>query len=175
MKTNSISSSKIKFDTYKERVLWDYRIGFLSRSCSILGRREVLTGKGSFGIFGDGKELPQLAINHFFKDGDFRAGYYRDQTLMMAQGYLSVPQFFAAIYAHPDLEKEPMSGGRQMGGHFTTRNVDKNGDWIDLMAQPNHSSDISPTGGHMPRLLGLAQASKVYRSLKIKNSETFSN
>ena len=175
MKTNSISSSKIKFDTYKERVIWDYRIGFLSRSCSKLGRREVLTGKGSFGIFGDGKELPQLAINHFFKDGDFRAGYYRDQTLMMAQGYLSVPQFFAAIYAHPDLEKEPMSGGRQMGGHFTTRNVNENGDWIDLMAQPNHSSDISPTGGHMPRLLGLAQASKVYRNQKIKNNETFSN
>ena len=174
MKDTPIRSSKIKFDTYKERVLWDYKIGFKSRSASLLGRREVLTGKGSFGIFGDGKELPQLAINHFFRKGDFRAGYYRDQTLMMAQGYLSVPQFFAAIYAHPDIEKEPMSAGRQMGGHFTTKNIDEKGAWIDLMAQPNHSSDISPTGGHLPRLLGLAQASKVYRNLTIKNSKTFS-
>ena len=172
---NPTSTAKINFDSFQKRVLSDYRIVYLSRSCSLLGRREVLTGKGNFGIFGDGKELPQIAINHFFRKGDFRAGYYRDQTLLMAQGQLSISQFFAAIYAHPDLEKEPMSGGRQMGGHFTTRSIDEKGEWINLMDQFNHSSDISPTGGQMPRLIGLAQASKLYRENKIKNNEKFSN
>lgn len=175
MTSNPTSTAKINFDSFQKRVLSDYRIVYLSRSCSLLGRREVLTGKGNFGIFGDGKELPQIAINHFFRKGDFRAGYYRDQTLLMAQGQLSVSQFFAAIYAHPDLEKEPMSGGRQMGGHFTTRSIDEKGEWINLMDQFNHSSDISPTGGQMPRLVGLAQASKLYRENKIKNNEKFSN
>ena len=174
MSLETSTTSKINFDTYKERVLLDYRISFLSRSCSLLGRREVLTGKGSFGIFGDGKELPQIVMNHFFRKGDFRAGYYRDQTFLMAQGYLDVAQFFAAIYAHPSLEKEPMSGGRQMGGHFNTRSIDENGEWLDLMAQNNHSSDISPTGGQMPRLVGLAHASKIYRERAISNSEKFS-
>ena len=172
---NPTSTAKINFDSFQKRVLSDYRIVYLSRSCSLLGRREVLTGKGNFGIFGDGKELPQIAINHFFRKGDFRAGYYRDQTLLMAQGQLTISQFFAAIYAHPDLEKEPMSGGRQMGGHFTTRSIDEKGEWINLMDQFNHSSDISPTGGQMPRLIGLAQASKLYRENKIKNNEKFSN
>lgn len=172
---NPTSTAKINFDSFQKRVLSDYRIVYLSRSCSLLGRREVLTGKGNFGIFGDGKELPQIAINHFFRKGDFRAGYYRDQTLLMAQGQLSISQFFAAIYAHPDLDKEPMSGGRQMGGHFTTRSIDEKGEWINLMDQFNHSSDISPTGGQMPRLIGLAQASKLYRENKIKNNEKFSN
>ena len=172
---NPTSTAKINFDSFQKRVLSDYRIVYLSRSCSLLGRREVLTGKGNFGIFGDGKELPQIAINHFFRKGDFRAGYYRDQTLLMAQGQLSISQFFAAIYAHPDLEKEPMSGGRQMGGHFTTRSIDEKGEWINLMDQFNHSSDISPTGAQMPRLIGLAQASKLYRENKIKNNEKFSN
>ncbi|MGB1171769.1 MAG: alpha-ketoacid dehydrogenase subunit alpha/beta [Flavobacteriaceae bacterium] len=174
MSLKTSTTSKINFDTYKERVLLDYRIGFLSRFCSLLGRREVLTGKGSFGIFGDGKELPQIAMNHFFRKGDFRAGYYRDQTFLMAQGHLDVAKFFAAIYAHPSLEKEPMSGGRQMGGHFNTRSIDENGEWLDLMAQHNHSSDISPTGGQMPRLVGLAHASKIYRERSIANSEKFS-
>ena len=174
MSLKTSTTSKINFDTYKERVLLDYRIGFLSRSCSLLGRREVLTGKGSFGIFGDGKELPQIAMNHFFRKGDFRAGYYRDQTFLMAQGHLDVAKFFAAIYAYPSLEKEPMSGGRQMGGHFNTRSIDENGEWLDLMAQHNHSSDISPTGGQMPRLVGLAHASKIYRERSIANSEKFS-
>ena len=172
---NPTSTAKINFDSFQKRVLSDYRIVYLSRSCSLLGRREVLTGKGNFGIFGDGKELPQIAINHFFRKGDFRAGYYRDQTLLMAQGQLTISQFFAAIYAHPDLDKEPMSGGRQMGGHFTTRSIDEKGEWINLMDQFNHSSDISPTGGQMPRLIGLAQASKLYRENKIKNNEKFSN
>ena len=175
MTPNPTSTTKINFDSFQKRVLSDYRTVYLSRSCSLLGRREVLTGKGNFGIFGDGKELPQIAINHFFRKGDFRAGYYRDQTLLMAQGELSISQFFAAIYAHPDLEKEPMSGGRQMGGHFTTRSIDEKGEWINLMDQFNHSSDISPTGGQMPRLVGLAQASKLYRENKIKNNEKFSN
>ena len=175
MTSNPTSTAKINFDSFQKRVLSDYRIVYLSRSCSLLGRREVLTGKGNFGIFGDGKELPQIAINHFFRKGDFRAGYYRDQTLLIAQGQLSISQFFAAIYAHPDLEKEPMSGGRQMGGHFTTRSIDEKGEWINLMDQFNHSSDISPTGGQMPRLVGLAQASKLYRENKIKNNEKFSN
>jgi hypothetical protein len=110
MSLETSTTSKINFDTYKERVLLDYRISFLSRSCSLLGRREVLTGKGSFGIFGDGKELPQIVMNHFFRKGDFRAGYYRDQTFLMAQGYLDVAQFFAAIYAHPSLEKNRCLG-----------------------------------------------------------------
>lgn len=175
MTLNTTSTAKINFDSFQKRVLSDYRTVYLSRACSLLGRREVLTGKGNFGIFGDGKELPQIAINHFFRKGDFRAGYYRDQTLLMAQGQLSISQFFAAIYAHPDLEKEPMSGGRQMGGHFTTRSIDEKGEWINLMDQFNHSSDISPTGGQMPRLVGLAQASKLYRENKIKNNEKFSN
>lgn len=174
MNPKPLTTSKIDYSTFKERVLLDYRNAYLSRVCSLLGRREVLTGKGSFGIFGDGKELPQIVINHFFKKGDFRAGYYRDQTFLIAQGLLSVEAFFAAIYAHPDLAKEPMSGGRQMGGHFNTKSIDAQGKWVNLTQQFNHSSDISPTAGQMPRLVGLAQASKFYRNNKIPGSEKFS-
>lgn len=174
MNPKPLTTSKIDYSTFKERVLLDYRNAYLSRVCSLLGRREVLTGKGSFGIFGDGKELPQIVINHFFKKGDFRAGYYRDQTFLIAQGLLGVEAFFAAIYAHPDLAKEPMSGGRQMGGHFNTKSVDAQGKWVNLTQQFNHSSDISPTAGQMPRLVGLAQASKFYRNNKIPGSEKFS-
>jgi len=174
MNPKPLTTSKIDYNTFKERVLIDYRNAYLSRVCSLLGRREVLTGKGSFGIFGDGKELPQIVINHFFKKGDFRAGYYRDQTFLIAQGLLGVEAFFAAIYAHPDLAKEPMSGGRQMGGHFNTKSVDAQGKWVNLTQQFNHSSDISPTAGQMPRLVGLAQASKFYRNNKIPGAEKFS-
>lgn len=174
MNPKPLKTSKIDYNTFKERVLIDYRNAYLSRVCSLLGRREVLTGKGSFGIFGDGKELPQIVINHFFKKGDFRAGYYRDQTFLIAQGLLGVEAFFAAIYAHPDLAKEPMSGGRQMGGHFNTKSVDAQGKWVNLTQQFNHSSDISPTAGQMPRLVGLAQASKFYRNNKIPGAEKFS-
>ena len=174
MNPKPLTTSKIDYNTFKERVLIDYRNAYLSRVCSLLGRREVLTGKGSFGIFGDGKELPQIVINHFFKKGDFRAGYYRDQTFLIAQGLLGVEAFFAAIYAHPDLAKEPMSGGRQMGGHFNTKSVDAQGKWVNLTQQFNHSSDISPTAGQMPRLVGLAQASKIYRNNKIPGAEKFS-
>ena len=172
---NQEESINISFDTFKERVLSDYKIAVLSRECSIIGRREVLSGKGKFGIFGDGKEVPQLAMNHFFKKGDFRAGYYRDQTLLMAQGLLTVENIFAALYADLDKTREPMSGGRQMGGHFVTPIKDEKGNWIPLVDQYNHSGDISPTAGQMPRLLGLAQASKIYREYSTKNSTLFSH
>ena len=165
---------KINFTAFKKQVLEDYKIAVLSRQCSLLGRREVFSGKGKFGIFGDGKELPQLAMNRFFKNGDFRSGYYRDQTLLFAQGLLTVENVFAALYADLDIEREPMSGGRQMGGHFVTASRDKEGNWLRVIDQKNHSGDISPTGSQMPRLLGLAQASKVYRNLKTHNDDLFS-
>lgn len=141
----------------------------------MLGRREVLTGKAKFGIFGDGKEVPQLAMARSFKDGDFRSGYYRDQTFMMALGHLTPKAFFHGLYATTDIEKEPMSGGRQMGGHFGTFSLQEDGTWKDLTKQKNSSADISPTAGQMPRLLGLAQASKIYRNVKGINAKNFSN
>lgn len=171
---NSENELKISFEAFKKKVLEDYRLAVLSRECSLLGRREVFSGKGKFGIFGDGKELPQLAMNHFFQEGDYRSGYYRDQTLLMAQGLLTVSNVFAALYADLDTTREPMSGGRQMGGHFATASRDKNGKWLDVINLKNHSGDISPTGSQMPRLLGLAQASKVYRAYATKNRDNFS-
>ncbi len=147
-------------------LLHDYRLAWVSREASLLGRKEVLTGKAKFGIFGDGKEVAQIAMARAFKKGDWRSGYYRDQTFMMAIGELSVRQYFAALYAHTDVAQEPASGGRQMGGHYATRTIDQNGDWKNLMEMYNSSSDISPTGGQMPRLLGLAQASKVFKEVK---------
>ena len=163
-KTPQKNSENLDFESFKTEVLSDYKLACISRETSILGRKEVLTGKAKFGIFGDGKELAQLALAKQFRDGDFRSGYYRDQTLMMAIDQLTVRQYFAGLYAHTDIEKEPLSGGRQMGGHFATRNLDENGNWKDLTKQKNSSADISPTGGQMPRLLGLAQASKIYRN-----------
>ena len=154
---------------FTQSILDDYRLANLSRSCSLLGRKEVLTGKAKFGIFGDGKELAQLAWAKVFDEGDFRSGYYRDQTFMMAIGALTPKQFFASLYADTNLDNEPASGGRQMNGHFATRSLDDNGQWKSLVDQKNSSADISPTGGQMPRLLGLAQASKVYRALDIDN------
>ncbi len=163
--------NNMSFEDFKIEVLNDYRIAVTSRECSLLGRREVLTGKAKFGIFGDGKEVPQLAMAKAFFKGDFRSGYYRDQTLMMALGELTIEQFFAGLYANTDLELEPMSAGRQMGGHFTTHSLDEHGNWKDLTTQYNSSADISPTAGQMPRLLGLAQASKIYRQVEgIKNT-----
>ena len=149
-----------------DEVISDYKLACESREASLLGRREVLTGKAKFGIFGDGKEVAQLAMAKQFRNGDFRSGYYRDQTFMMSIGELTIRQAFAALYAHPDPEKEPASAGRQMGGHFSTRTLNEDGSWKNLMEQKNSSADISPTAGQMPRLLGLAQASKVYRNLK---------
>ncbi|MEJ6736707.1 MAG: thiamine pyrophosphate-dependent enzyme [Flavobacteriales bacterium] len=174
--TSEKINSKISKDNFKASVLDDYRLVYMSRETSYLGRREVLTGKAKFGIFGDGKELPQLALAKQFKDGDFRAGYYRDQTLMMAIDQLTVQQFFAQLYAHTDVEAEPSSAGRSMNGHFGTRSLNEDGSWKDLTKMKNSSSDISPTAGQMARLLGLGQASKVYRNNKDLASFTkFSN
>ena len=165
----------LTFEDFKTEVLNDYRIAIISRECSLLGRKEVLTGKAKFGIFGDGKEVPQLAMAKFFKNGDFRSGYYRDQTFMMAIGELTIQQFFAGLYAHTDIKQEPMSAGRQMGGHFATHSLNEDGSWKNLTEQKNSSSDISPTAGQMPRLLGLAQASKIYRNVPgIANASNFS-
>lgn len=164
----------LSFEDFKTEVLRDYKIARISRECSLLGRKEVLTGKAKFGIFGDGKEVPQIAMAKAFKNGDFRSGYYRDQTFMMAIGALNPQQFFAGLYGHTDLDQEPMSSGRQMGGHFSTHSLDKNGNWKNLTEQKNSSSDISPTAGQMPRLLGLAQASKIYRNLDNINATNFS-
>ncbi|NAS30579.1 transketolase [Flavobacteriaceae bacterium R38] len=174
MQTNSKTKKDITFEDFKNQVLNDYKIAVTSRECSLLGRREVLTGKAKFGIFGDGKEVPQLALAKAFKNGDFRSGYYRDQTFMMAIGELNPQQFFAGLYAHTDINVEPMSAGRQMGGHFATHSLNEDGSWKDLTAQKNSSADLSPTAGQMPRLLGLAQASKIYRDVKGIDTTNFS-
>jgi len=168
------NKSEITFEDFKTEVLNDYKIAIISRECSLLGRREVLTGKAKFGIFGDGKEVPQLALAKAFKNGDFRSGYYRDQTFMMAIGLLTINQFFAGLYGHTDINFDPMSAGRQMGGHFATHSLDENGNWKNLSKQKNSSADISPTAGQMPRLLGLAQASKIYRNVAGINQTNFS-
>jgi len=149
----------------REAVLADYRAGWLSRHASLIGRREVLTGKAKFGIFGDGKELPQLAMARAFRAGDFRSGYYRDQTFMLAIGELTLDEFFAQLYADADREREPASFGRQMNAHFATRLRDRDGAWVDLTAAPQTSADMSPTAGQMPRLVGLGWASRLYREL----------
>jgi pyruvate/2-oxoglutarate/acetoin dehydrogenase E1 component/TPP-dependent pyruvate/acetoin dehydrogenase alpha subunit len=168
-------AENITFEEFKVEILNDYKIAVTSRECSLLGRREVLTGKAKFGIFGGGKELPQIAWAKTFKNGDFRSGYYRDQTFMMAIGKLSIEQFFAGLYAHTDINFDPMSAGRQMGGHFVTHSLDENFKWKDLTKQKNSSSDISPTAAQMPRLLGLAQASKVYKNLDGFDASKFSS
>ncbi len=166
MQPEIVSSSNISFEEYRNQILKDYKIATISRECSLLGRREVLTGKSKFGIFGGGKELPQLAMARVFRNGDFRSGYYRDQTFMMAIDQYTIEQFFAGLYAHTDINKEPFAAGRQMGGHFATHSLNEDGSWKNLTQQKNSSSDISPTAGQMPRLLGLAQASKVFRNEK---------
>ena len=169
METKEVN--KITFEEFKSQIITDYKTAFMSREVSLLGRREVLTGKAKFGIFGDGKELPQIAMSRVFKNGDFRSGYYRDQTFMFAIGQLTVEQFFAQLYALTDLEKEPASGGRQMTSHFGTRSLNEDGSWKKLTDQKNSSADISPTAGQMPRLLGLAQASKYYRNVPEADAE----
>ena len=174
MESNIDLNKEISFETFKKQVLDDYKMIVTSREASLLGRREVLNGKAKFGIFGDGKELPQIALSKVFQNGDYRSGYYRDQTFMMAIGELSVKQLFSGLYANNDINEEPMSAGRQMGAHFNTPFLNKDGSWKDLINLKNSSSDISCTGSQMPRLLGLAQASKLYRKLNIKSSEKFS-
>lgn len=159
----------------KEQILDDYKLAVMSREASYLGRKETLTGKAKFGIFGDGKEMPQLAMARYFEEGDFRSGYYRDQTFMMAIGQVSVREFFSQLYAHANLEQEPHSGGRQMNAHFSTRSLDEEGNWRDLTKMKNTSPDVSPTSGQMARLLGLAQASNIYRHHEeLKDDEYFS-
>ena len=172
----SSSKKELSFEDFRQEVLADYRLACISREASLLGRREVLTGKAKFGIFGDGKELAQIAMAKVFKNGDFRSGYYRDQTFMMAIAQMSTQQMFAALYGQTDVVEEPASGGRQMGGHFATRNLNEDGSWKNLMESKNSSADISCTSGQMPRLLGLAQASKVYRNHKdLQNWSSFTN
>lgn len=175
MEATYIETQQISFQDFKKNVLEDYKIGRISREMSYLGRREVLTGKAKFGIFGDGKELPQLAMAKVFKNGDFRSGYYRDQTFSLVIGAVTVESFFAQLYADTSVEREPASAGRQMNGHYATRSLNEDGTWKNLMQQKNISSDISPTAGQMPRLLGLAQASNIYKSVKFEGSEKFSN
>jgi len=174
--TAAREEKEISRDELKIEILNDYRLANVSREVSLLGRREVLTGKAKFGILGDGKELAQLALAKQWMPGDWRSGYYRDQTMMMAAGLLTPEQFFAQLYATAEIEHEPASAGRMMNGHYASRTLDENGDFIDLMAQPNSSADISPTAGQMPRLLGLGLASKFYRNNpELTNHERFSN
>jgi pyruvate/2-oxoglutarate/acetoin dehydrogenase E1 component/TPP-dependent pyruvate/acetoin dehydrogenase alpha subunit len=166
------SAEKLSFDTFRNEVLKDYRFACISREASLLGRKEVLTGKAKFGIFGDGMEVPQIAMAKFFKSGDFRSGYYRDQTFAFASGLATVQQFFAQLYADTDVANDPFSAGRQMNAHFATKMVDENGNWLALAHTKNISSDIAPTAGQMPRALGLAYASKFFRNVKELQSET---
>ncbi len=156
----------LSYEGFRNEVLKDYRIAVQSREASLTGRREVLTGKAKFGIFGDGKELAQIAMNKFFMPGDFRSGYYRDQTFMFASGLANVQQFFAQLYADPDVTHEPFSAGRQMVSHFATPNKDEDGNWLPLATTKNIAADMAPTASQMPRSLGLAMASKLFRNNK---------
>ena len=177
MDTNNTNDAalqeKLSFENFRNEVLQDYQFACQSRETSLLGRKEVLTGKAKFGIFGDGKEIAQVAVAKFFKPGDFRSGYYRDQTFMFANHLATVEQFFSQLYADPDVNNDPFSAGRQMNAHFATKFVDENGNWLNLAHLKNISSDIAPTAGQMPRALGLAYASKAFR--KIKELGNFTN
>ena len=165
---------KLSFDTFRSAVLNDYRFVCQSRETSLLGRKEVLTGKAKFGVFGDGKEVAQVAAAKFFKPGDFRAGYYRDQTFMFAAGLASVEEYFAQLFADPI--NDVFSSGRQMNAHFATKTVDENGEWVDLVNRKNSTSDIPPTASQMPRGLGLAFASKAFREIpELKDLQHLSN
>lgn len=170
---SAAKASNLSFDDFKKIVLTDFKLINESRQASLLGRKEVLTGKAKFGIFGDGKELAQIALSKVFQNGDFRSGYYRDQTFMFSIGALTLQQWFAGLYGHTDLAFEPMSAGRQMGGHFGTHSLNADGSFKSLVDQKNSSSDISPTASQMPRLLGLAYASHFYRINKDLHQEPF--
>jgi len=179
MDTNKNDSNELhnlSFDNFRNEVLKDYKICCESRETSLLGRKEVLTGKAKFGIFGDGKEVAQIAMSKFFRPGDFRAGYYRDQTFMFSSGLATVEQFFSQLYADADINNDIFSGGRQMNAHFASKFVNENGDWLDLTSLKNVSSDIAPTAGQMVRSLGLAYASKVFRNVEaLHGLENLSN
>ena len=163
---NKIEMEGISFDEFRTQVLEDYQVAYLSRQLSLAGRKEVHAGKAKFGVFGDGKEVPQVAMARYFKPGDWRAGYYRDQTFMLATGITNPDEFFAQLYGDTSVERNPSSGGRSFNNHYGTRYITQNGDWLSTKATKNTSSDISPTAGQMPRLLGLAYASKLYRNNK---------
>jgi pyruvate/2-oxoglutarate/acetoin dehydrogenase E1 component/TPP-dependent pyruvate/acetoin dehydrogenase alpha subunit len=175
-KKKQTNGEDLSYDDFREEVLEDYRIANESRTASVIGRKEVLTGKAKFGIFGAGKEVAQLAMAKVFQKGDFRSGYYRDQTFMFAAGIITIEQLFAQLYAHPDLEAEPSSAGRQMDAHFATRMLDENGEWKDLTKMKNSAADSSPISSQMPRALGLGMASKHYRKDKgLKDLKKFSD
>jgi pyruvate/2-oxoglutarate/acetoin dehydrogenase E1 component/TPP-dependent pyruvate/acetoin dehydrogenase alpha subunit len=161
-----VLSEKLPYEKFREEVLTDYRFACISRETSLLARKEVLTGKAKFGIFGDGKEVPQVAMAKFFKPGDYRAGYYRDQTFQFASGLATVEQYFSQLFADPDINHDPFSAGRQMNAHFATRIHDENGEWLDLANRKNITSDMAPTAAQMPRAVGLAFASKQFRNVK---------
>ena len=165
-----LSIDQLSFDKFRNEVLKDYQIAYESREVSLLGRREVLTGKAKVGIFGDGKEVAQAAMAKYFQAGDFRSGYYRDQTFMFAAELATVQQFFAQLYADPQEGNDPFSAGRQMNAHFATSFVDSEGNWLPLTEHKNISADIAPTAGQMPRALGLAFASKAFRTIEILQS-----
>ncbi|MCW3467761.1 alpha-ketoacid dehydrogenase subunit alpha/beta [Chitinophaga nivalis] len=158
--------SRLSFEEFRKEVLHDYRLACDSREISLLARKEVLTGKAKFGIFGDGKEVAQIAMSKYFQPGDFRSGYYRDQTVAFATGIATPEQFFSQLYADPNLENDPFSAGRQMNSHFATPNLDKDGNWLNLTAMKNSAADMAPTAGQMPRALGLAYASKIFREVE---------
>ncbi|MBL7709941.1 MAG: thiamine pyrophosphate-dependent dehydrogenase E1 component subunit alpha, partial [Chitinophagaceae bacterium] len=160
------ADEKLSFDRFRDEVLKDYRVACISRETSLLGRKEVLTGKAKFGIFGDGKEVAQVAMAKFFQPGDFRSGYYRDQTFAFAIGLTTAEQYFAQLYADPDINNDPFSAGRQMNAHFATPNTDANGEWLDLAGIKNTAADMAPTAGQMPRSLGLAYASRMFRKVE---------
>ncbi|MEX0890373.1 MAG: thiamine pyrophosphate-dependent enzyme, partial [Balneolaceae bacterium] len=173
MADSEATLSKQKYSKKRvAEILNDYKIARVSREMSLLGRRDVLSGRAKFGIFGDGKEIPQIAMAKQFREGDFRSGYYRDQTFMLAIGELTVEQFFAQLYANPDISEEPSSGGRQMNAHFATRLLEKDGAWKPQTSMKNTASDLSPTAGQMARLLGLAQASTIYRHHPVLREHT---
>src|SRR5690606_5800215 len=174
--SNNEIKAELSFNDFRDVLLTDYRIACESRQASLLGRKEVLIGKARFGIFGDGKGLAQIAMAKVFKEGDWRAGYYRDQTFAFATGITTIYQFFSQLYANTSIEADPSSAGGQMNAHFASRILDEQGQWKSSLAQKNSSADVSTTGGQMPRLLGLAQASKVYRNNpEIDSSSLFSN
>src|SRR5688572_18162332 len=174
--TDSFAYEKLSFDRFRQEVLHDYRLCCESREASLLGRREVLTGKAKFGIFGDGKEVAQVALAKFFQLGDFLSGYYRDQTLAFATGQATMEEFFSQLYADPDTNNEPHSSGRQMNSHFSTPFVDSNGDWLDLVNRKNIAAGLAPTAAQIPRAVGFALASKLFRNNPLlKNFTSLSN
>jgi len=168
--------NELSFDAFRAAVLEDYRIAYESRQASLLGRKEVLTGKAKFGIFGDGKEVPQVAMAKFFKPGDFYAGYYRDQTFAFATGSATISELFSQLYADPDVKNDPHSAGRNMNSHFCSSLVDDNGEFLDLVNRKNLAAGLAPTAGHLPKAFGLAFASKLYRNVDcLKSDQQFSN